>query len=312
MDKKITFEGLGVVNPTPFDEKGRVNIEELLRHIDFMLQGGVHILSITAACGEGMKLTDEERRLVTKSVTNHVDGRAYVLAYPTRLSVIETIRLAREAEELGANGIKLMPLPYWLPKPEEIYATMKEVIESINIEVMLYDNVPRAGVHLPVHIVKRLAEEYPQQVVGIKEGEFSKVKELVVALKETRPDFKIMASGVKDCIAVAAIGGHGMVSLLPNVAPQLAFDICNAALDGDFSKARKLYYDNYDLIRLNPAGWSIGVSNPVSSKYQLNLMGWKMGKPRLPDLWPPSSEHQEIFKQALAQRGWLKEDNNPT
>jgi len=310
MAKKIKFKGVGVVNPTPFDSKDRFDAEEFKRHLDFMVEAGVNVINLTAACGEGMKLSEEEHKLVLKTAVDHLNGRAYVLAYPTRLSVIETVRVARQCEDLGANGIKLMTLPYWVAQPAGVYETYKAIIESIKIDVVLYNNIPRTNVNLSVSTVKRLAEEYPEQVVGIKEGNFSQVKDLVAGLKDTRPEFKIMAAGVNDLIPTMALGGHGMITLLACVAPKLAVDIYESCVAGDFVKARELYYDNKELIDLTPARL-IGDTNPRSVKYMLNLMGWNMGKPRLPDTWPPSPENQATYKKVLDKFGLLKGDNNP-
>ena len=50
------------------------------------------------------------------------------------------VRYSREAEELGADGLMIIPPYYYTPTEDEIFAYYKAICEKVSIPIMLYNN----------------------------------------------------------------------------------------------------------------------------------------------------------------------------
>ncbi|MGH2399202.1 MAG: dihydrodipicolinate synthase family protein, partial [bacterium] len=107
----------GIIPPliTLFDRRGRIDEAANLAHVDFLIAGGVHGVFALGSTGEAMHMTVEERRSFAQTIVRHVDGRTPVLVGCLGTSTEEAVGLARFAEEIGADGVVVIPPYYWTP-----------------------------------------------------------------------------------------------------------------------------------------------------------------------------------------------------
>jgi 4-hydroxy-tetrahydrodipicolinate synthase len=74
-----------------------------------------------------------------------------------------------------------------------------------------------------------------------------------------------------------SVGGKGVISVVANIAPADIAEMCKAAKEGNFDKARELHYKTLPL--------SIDLfieTNPIPVKTAMQLMGMLNGEMRLP------------------------------
>jgi 4-hydroxy-tetrahydrodipicolinate synthase len=92
-----------------------------------------------------------------------------------------------------------------------------------------------------------------------------------------------------------AIGAQGVISVTANVVPRLVHDMTQAALDGNFEKAKKIHYDLLDLSKC-----LFLETNPIPVKYALKQMGKISGELRLP-LCEMSKPNADKLRDAMRQ-----------
>ena len=90
-----------------------------------------------------------------------------------------------------------------------------------------------------------------------------------------------------------------MVSVLSNIAPRTAHDICEKFFQGDLEGSRKLQLKALPLIKA-----LFCEVNPIPVRAALNLMGKQVGAPRLP-LTEMEPQNQEKLKAAMTAYGIL-------
>ena len=100
-------------------------------------------------------------------------------------------------------------------------------------------------------------------------------------------------------IPILSLGGIGVISVLSNVAPKAAHDMVMEYLEGDRKKAAALQLDYLDLI--NALFCEV---NPIPVKGAMNLMGYNVGKLRLP-LTEIEDAHRELVKKCLKEAGLI-------
>ncbi|MBQ7128467.1 MAG: dihydrodipicolinate synthase family protein [Clostridia bacterium] len=123
----------------------------------------------------------------------------------------------------------------------------------------------------------------------------------VARIKELCGDDLDIYSGNDDQIVpILSLGGKGVISVLSNVAPKVAHDICEEYFKGNVTKSADLQIEYLDLIN----NLFIEV-NPTPVKEALNIMGFQVGECRLP-LVKPTNEHCKIIEESLKKHGLTK------
>ncbi|MGO8077596.1 dihydrodipicolinate synthase family protein, partial [Rhizobium leguminosarum] len=75
-------------------------------------------------------LDPEEKRTILKSAVEVVNGRVPVVTGVSEFDTRRAVAYARDAENLGADGLMLLPSRFYVPKPEELIAHFRTVVET--------------------------------------------------------------------------------------------------------------------------------------------------------------------------------------
>src|SRR5262249_45925329 len=120
------FRGSYTVSITPFTEDGSaIDVPALRRFLDWQLEVGVPGIIILGPTGEFLPVTDEERRLYVDTTVKHIAGRIPVLVGAMNAHTPNAVRYSREAQELGADGLMILPPYYYTPTEDEIFGYYK-------------------------------------------------------------------------------------------------------------------------------------------------------------------------------------------
>jgi len=90
-----------------------------------------------------------------------------------------------------------------------------------------------------------------------------------------------------------SIGGHGGISVIGNALPMHFSSLIRAALGGDFTKAKQINEDIYDLHK-----WLYIEGNPVGIKTAMEILGFCSNEMRLP-LHPMSRVNYKELEKVL-------------
>jgi 4-hydroxy-tetrahydrodipicolinate synthase len=154
-----TLRGLFPVGITPFDERGLIDEDSLIRSLEFYIEAGANGIAHVLGGSEFSTLTDEERRLVTCIVTRVVDQRVPVMIGVTGLSPQHAVNMARYAEQCGANAVVSMPyytrIPMSPSQIEEYYLTLGD---AVNIPIIIQNAGAPFGVPMPPEMLAHLLQ----------------------------------------------------------------------------------------------------------------------------------------------------------
>jgi 4-hydroxy-tetrahydrodipicolinate synthase len=290
------FRGAFVAIITPFRD-GRIDEQGLVDLIEFQLASGSHGIVPCGTTGESATMSHAEHHRVVELTIQTVNGRVPVLAGTGSNSTAESIELTRHAKEAGADGA-LMITPYYnKPSQEGLYQHFKAVAEAVDIPIILYNVPSRTSVNMLPETVARCARI--DNIAGIKEatGSLQQVSELVQLCP---PAFAILSGDDFTAMPTVAVGGSGVISVTSNVAPGEMAAMMDAALAGDYARARELHY------RLLPLMTAMFLdTNPVPAKAALAMLG-RIGSPavRLP-LVETTQSNLTKLKTVLAEQGLL-------
>ena len=271
-----TLRGTYTVTITPFTADGRkVEVSVLRDFVDWQIEEGAHGLIPVASTGEFLSLADDERRQVASTVIEQANGRVPVLVGAGAENTWDVVRYSREAEDLGADGVLIIPPFYSTPTDEEVYRHYNMIGEAVSIPVMLYNNPATSNIDMQPPLVARLSEI--DNVSYIKES----------TLDATRVRDIIHLSGDRMAVFGGIMGYEsfmngaiGWTAVGCNLMPRAFSDMYRHCVESkDLDAAKNLYREILPVIDL------VGQHRYVSAtKKALDLMGLPVGPPRPPRL----------------------------
>jgi 4-hydroxy-tetrahydrodipicolinate synthase len=290
------FRGAFVAIVTPFQD-GRIDEQGLVDLIEFQIANGTHGIVPCGTTGESATMSHEEHHRVVELTIKTAAGRVPVLAGTGSNSTEESIELTKHAKAAGADGA-LMITPYYnKPSQEGLYQHFKAVAEAVDISIILYNVPSRTSVNMLPETVARCAAI--PNIVGIKEATAS-LHQISEVIRLCPSDFAVLSGDDFTSMPTVTVGGTGVISVTSNIAPKEMASLMDAALAGDYARARELHYRLFPLMKAMFLD-----TNPVPAKTALALMGKiKTGAVRLP-LYEMSEAGLGKLKTALTSQGLL-------
>ncbi len=164
------FRGSYTVSVTPFTEDGSaIDTQSWKKFLDWQLACGVPGIIVLGTTGEFLTVTDDERRQLVAATVEHINGRMDVLVGSMNAHTPNAVRYSREAEELGADGLMILPPYYYTPTEDEIFNYYRSICEAVAIPIMLYNNPFTSHVDISAKLVGRLTRAF-ENVRYIKEA----------------------------------------------------------------------------------------------------------------------------------------------
>lgn len=267
------FSGVITAMVTPFKD-GAVDYAAFAALIERQIVAGVQGLVPVGTTGETSTLTVEEHKAVVEFCVTQVAGRVRVIAGAGSNNTAEAVDLARHAKTVGADAVLVVTPYYNKPSQEGLFQHFKAINDSVQIPVVLYNVPGRTVTDMSNDTVARLSKL--PNIVGIKDatGDLERISQMRL---EIDGSFAYLSGDDPTYLGYVAHGGHGVISVTSNVAPEAMVALHTAAVAGDFATALS-WQDK--LIRLHKVLFAD--SSPSPTKYALSRLGLCSDEVRLP------------------------------
>ena len=293
------FTGCGTALVTPFRRDQSLDEETLRKLVRRQIQAGINFLVPCGTTGESPTLSrDEHLRVVEITLEEARGSKVPVLAGAGGYNTREVMELARELEKMGADGILSVTPYYNKPTPEGLYQHFHAIAGAIHLPIIVYSIQGRTGINVEPATMARLAEI--DNIVGVKEasGNIAQMAQILHLLPP--PDFTVLCGDDPITIALMALGGQGVVSVVSNQIPAEMTRLAQACLKGDFATAREVQARYLPLMNIN-----FVESNPIPVKAGMAMMGLLEPVYRLP-MCPASEANQKRIEKVLDSVGLLR------
>lgn len=282
--KSPIFTGAGVAIITPFTADGKVNEKVLAEIIEYQIAHSTDAIVICGTTGESATLDHNEHTQAIKVAVDETAGRIPVIAGTGSNDTAYALKLSNDAEKLGVDGL-LMVTPYYNKASQEgLIKHFNYVADRVSTPIILYNVPSRTGCEIKPETYAELAKH--KMIYAAKEatGNLSSIAKTISLVPE---DFAIYSGNDDQITPIMSLGGKGVISVLSNILPQVAHDIAQTALDGDFKKSAELQLKYLELC--NAMFMDV---NPIPVKAAMRLMGIDVGPLRLPlcDMTPANTE----------------------
>jgi 4-hydroxy-tetrahydrodipicolinate synthase len=277
---------------TPFDEELNVNFEAAGLLAKKLVEEGSTALVITGTTGEAPTLTSDEKINLYKGVKNSVN--VPIIAGVGTNNTKITIENAKAAQEAGVDGLLVVTPYYNKPDQDSLYCHFKEVADSADLPIMLYNVPGRTGCNILPETVEKLAQI--DNIVALKEAS-GNIIQFAEIIKRVPKDFLIYSGDDSLLLPAMSIGCYGIVSVASHVVGLEMKEMIDAFLSGNTEKAKEIHLKLLDIFKN-----LFIISNPIPVKAALNLMGVPVGGLRLP-LTEARENILKVLRKDLSELG---------
>jgi 4-hydroxy-tetrahydrodipicolinate synthase len=295
----MKLHGCGTALVTPFKSDGSIDEPGLRSLVEWQVESNVHFLVPCGTTGETPTLSREEWLRVIGITVAAAKGRVPIVAGATSNSTAEAVEKAKAAAGLPGVDAILTASPYYnKPTQEGQFQHFRAIAQAVSKPLVLYNVPGRTGANLEPATLTRLAQI--KNIIAVKEasGNISQIAEVFNAVPQ---DFLVFSGDDAITLPVIALGGAGIISVASNEIPQEMAEMTRAALDNDWTRARRIHRKYLPLMQAN-----FIESNPMPVKAVLAMMGKIEENYRLP-MVAMKPETRAKLQQIAAEAGLLIE-----
>ena len=289
------FKGAGVAIITPMNEDETVNYDKLKELIDYQIDNGTDCIVICGTTGESATLSEEEHIETIRAAVSFANKRIPVVAGAGSNSTKTAIYLSQEAQKAGADGLLLVTPYYNKTTQKGLIEHYTAVAASVDLPIILYSVKSRTGVNIEPDTAVTLAKTC-DNIVGIKEAS-GDISQIATLMQKAEGCIDLYSGNDDQVVPILSLGGVGVISVLSNICPQDTHKIVSSFLEGDVETSRAIQLRALPLIHA-----LFCEVNPIPVKTACNMLGWNVGKTRMP-LCEMEPAHADLLRKAMKEYG---------
>lgn len=277
---QLNWEGIYPAMLSPFDENGNLDFDMFAKNIEAQVEAGVHGLIIAGSLGEASVLSNEEKYELLKHALKVVNGRLPVLLNIAENTTADAIKVAITSENLGADGLMLLPPMRYKSDDRETVAYFRAVAQSTTLPILIYNNPVDYGTYVSLDMFEELLLEPNIQAVKESTRDVTNITRL-----KNRFDDRLKILGGVDtlCLESLMLGADGLVAGLVDAFPRETVAIYRLVNKGEYKQAIAIYRWFMPLLELDIhpklvqyiklAATAEGISTPYTRAPRLPLIG---------------------------------------
>lgn len=259
-----------------------------LKHMDTLLQAGVHIIAVCGGTGEFPFLSAQEKRTIAELSARHINGRAKLIVQTSAVITREAVEFSRHAEGAGADALLVLPPYFEGPDEAGVIHHYEQVAQAVNVPIMAYNIPIHSGIDITPELFSRLREIDNIHYIKDSTGDMLRIEQLLLSGANVfnGSDYLSLYGLLAGCSGCFWGGSNAM----PHEAVQL-YNLCSQQ---QYAEAIELWH------RMRPANVYIWTHafNP-SVKAAANMMGHAVGECRLP-VMPLDDKSRDELAATLA------------
>ena len=220
---------------TPMTADLAPDLERVVAHNRWLLANGCDGVAPLGTTGEANSLSVDERLAILDALAEAGITGAQLIAGVGCSAFPDTVTLTKRALANGAGGVLMLP-PFYYKAPSEdgLFAAYANIVERIGdsaLQIYLYNFPQQVGFELPLSLIARLHEAFPDTIVGMKDssGDWPRMDQILSQL----PTFRLFPGSEEFLVPALRRGGVGCISATVNVNARYAGETYRHWQDAD-------------------------------------------------------------------------------
>jgi 4-hydroxy-tetrahydrodipicolinate synthase len=251
------FIGTGVALVTPFKDDLTLDVDALIKLVNFNIDNGTDYLVINGTTAESATISKEEKEQIIAVIVEANNKRLPLVLGVGGNNTLEVIKELQTRDFSEIDGILSVAPYYSKPTQEGFYQHFKALAEVTEMPIILYNVPGRTAKNMESATTLRLANDF-KNIVGVKEAGNNQ-QQYNALLKDKPADFLIISGDDDLALGVALAGGSGVISVIGQAFPKEFSAMIQYGLLGNNKEGYEIHFKMMDVIDLifeenNPAG----------------------------------------------------------
>lgn len=259
-----------------------------LKHVDRLLEAGVHSIAACGGTGEFAHLSREERAHIGEITAKHIAGKAKLVMQTSEVRTKDAVETAKRAEGYGADCLLILPAIFEGADQDGVFRHYESIAKAVKTPIMVYNIPQSSGFDITPDYYKRLTQIPNVQYIKDSSGDLMRIEQLTMQGADLFngcdyfPLYALMAG------AVGCFWGGS------NAMPKESVQLYNLCSEGKYVEANELWKK---MKPFNTFLWNSAYNPTV--KAACRIMGYDLGDCRLPVL-PLAQDKVKELEAALA------------
>ncbi len=235
---QVNWTGVFPAVATQMNKDGSIDFDMTAEQIEALITAGVDGLVMLGSVGENTALEPDEKIAVLKLAVEVTKGRIPVLSGVAENSTQAAIRYVQVCEELGADGLMLLPGMVYTADPRENIEHFRTVAGATKLPIMIYNNPGAYRIDIKPEEFNQLADV--KNLVAIKEssGDPRRITDIYNACG----DRFVLFCGMDDLVMeTQVLGAVGWISGFTDAFPKESVALWKLLSEGKYKEALPIY-----------------------------------------------------------------------
>jgi dihydrodipicolinate synthase/N-acetylneuraminate lyase len=234
----INWSGVFPALTTKFTSDDKLDLPLFEKNLRAQLDAGVHGVILGGSLGEASVLTNDEKFDLVKFTIEKVGGKVPVILNIAEGSTNEAVKLAKQAEKAGVQGLMLLPPMRYKADDRETVTYFKAVADSTPLPIMIYNNPVDYKIEVTLDMFDQIKDK--KNIESVKEStrDVSNVTRMINRFGDR---YKILCGVDPLALEELQMGADGWVAGLVCAFPKETVTIFNLAKARKIDEALKIY-----------------------------------------------------------------------
>jgi 4-hydroxy-tetrahydrodipicolinate synthase len=307
-DPKKPWRNIFPAIPIPLHKDYSLNERELREYVRWLAKiDGIDGIVCNGHTGEITSLNQAEKRRVAEIVAEEVGDKVLTISgIAGDEGTLDAIDRAREMQEVGADGILLMPPHIWLRfgmKRESPVKYFKDISQAIDMGIIIHQYPFDCKAFYPVEMVLEMAKIPNVKALKCGIRQMAVYERDVGILRKKAPKLTILSCMDEYLVSSLYIGVDGALVGFGGLIPELITEAWKAVQANDFVRTRRLQSKIFPLAQ---AVYQIGQPSGEAHarlKEALRQRGIFSSALMRPPVMPISDQEKKAITLALREAG---------
>jgi len=281
------FVGTGVALVTPFKKDLSVDVEALIKLVNFNIENGINYIVINGTTGESGTISKKEKQLIIDVIIKANNKRVPLVLGVGGNNTLQVVEELNSRDFSGIDAILSVAPYYSKPTQEGFYQHYKAIAEASKLPIILYNVPGRTAKNMEPATTLRLANDF-ENIIAVKEAGNNQ-QQYYTLLKDKPEDFLIISGDDDLALGVVLAGGSGVISVIGQAFPAEFSKMINLGLSGNNTEAYNIHFKMMNII-----DYIFEENNPAGIKSVLQELGIGNNNVRLPLVKASKELHQKI------------------
>ena len=196
-----------------------LDIRKTIAHVEKVIDKGCHGVVFFGSTGQSQLISLSEKINIINNLSTNSYKENFIIGTGLN-SLSDTISLMKISMSLGFVRFLIMPPAYYKYEDRDVFNFYSNIIKVIpNAKIILYNFEKLSGYKFSEKIVYKLVENFPDQIIGVKDSSYNLFEKLKIN------NFSLMPGSESKLIKGLDLGCSGIITATTNATASLARNV---------------------------------------------------------------------------------------